>query len=354
MYRNRGILFGILFIFLGGGYANIAFAGFGITPPYVHNDTLRPGSEYTQEIIIVRSDPIEDLTAELALNLPAIEQWFSFDRGLKFTLPKGETQVKINVTVRVPDDAKLGAYNGNIRIRTSSPQEQSTGVSIALGAQVDVQLNVVDKIFDFSVRRVELFEAEQGYKKLWLEFPGKIKFMMHIENVGNVPSSPSKVSMKIYDVTGQQLLETVENTNAVEQILPFDTKKVVAYLPTWLPPGGYRVKYSIEKDEKRNAQQGELALSILPLGTITGYEQYGFEGLTLSQQLTVLIPSGVLIFLVAVIVFWRGRKRRVKKPRATRHNDDPPQRREERDDVQVRPKPRVGAGSGVVDLSRRR
>jgi hypothetical protein len=355
MRSNRGIFFIILLILCGGGFAHTALAGFGITPPYVHNDTLRPGSEYSQEIIIVRSDPVEDLSAELSLNLPAIEQWFSFDRGLKFTLPKGETQVRMHVTVRVPDDAKLGAYNGNIRIRTASPQEQSTGVSIALGAQIDVQLNVVDKIFDFSVRRVELFEAEQGHKKLWLDFPGKIKFAMHIENTGNVPSSPSKVSMKIYDVTGQQLLESVESTNAIEQILPFDTKKVIAYLPTWLPPGAYRVKYSIEKDEKRNAQQGELALSILPMGTITGYEQYGFEGLTFTQQLSVLIPAGVLVCMVVLVLFLRGRTKGVRKPRKEKEkSDDPPAptRREEREDV--RPRARTTMGSGVVDLSRRR
>ena len=176
---------------------------------------------------------------------------------------------------------------------------------------------------------------------------------MHIENIGNVPSSPYKVSMKIYDVTGQQLLESVENTNSIDQILPFDTKKVVAYLPTWLPPGGYRVKYSIEKDDKRNAQQGELALSILPMGTITGYEQYGFEGLTLKQQLTVFIPTGALLGIIVLVIFLRGRKQQVRRP-AREHEDDPPPpaRRVEREQVTVRPRPQ--SSNGVVDLSRRR
>ncbi len=351
-YMKKGILF-IGALLLYGAFANIAFAGFGITPPYVHNDTLRPGSEYTQEIIIVRSDPVEDLNAELALNLPAIESWFSFDRGLKFILPKGESQVKLQVTVRVPDDAKLGAYNGNIRIRTFSTQTQSTGVSLALGAQIDVQLKVVDKIFNFEVRRVELFEAEQGTKKWWLNFPGKIKFAMHIENIGNVPASPYKVSMQIYDVSGQQLLESSENTNTIEEILPFDTKKTIAYLPTWLPPGGYRVKYSIEKDEARNAQQGELALSILPKGTITGYETYGFEGLTLGQQLSVIIPAGILFLLIMVFGLFKKGPKRPKRSRARDDeptNGEPPSRSSA---PLVRPKRTVASG-GVVDLSRRR
>src|SRR6185312_2731013 len=101
---KRGILFVTGLLLIWGGFTNIAFAGFGITPPYVRSETLRPGSEYTQEIIIVRSDPVEDLNAELTMNLPGIEPWFSFDRGLKFILPKGESQVKISVTVRVPED----------------------------------------------------------------------------------------------------------------------------------------------------------------------------------------------------------------------------------------------------------
>lgn len=348
---KRGILFVVGSMLLYGAFANTAFAGFGITPPYVHNDTLRPGSEYTQEIIIVRSDPVEDLNAELALNLPAIESWFSFDRGIKFVLPKGESQVKIHVTVRVPDDAKLGGYNGNIRIRTSSAAGQSTGVSLALGAQIDVQLKVVDQIFDFAVRRVELFEAEEGHKKWWLDFPGKIKFAMYIENTGNVPASPAKVTMQIFDVTGQQLLEKNDNTNVIESILPFDTKKIIAYFPTWLPPGAYRVKYSIEKDETRNAQQGELALSILPRGTITGYEEYGFEGLKLSEQLTVIVPGGILLLIIVLWVFFKTRKPRQRRER-TRDDDtrrrDPPAYEPPR-------RPRAtSSSSGVVDLSRRR
>ena len=347
---KRGIFFVVGSLLLYGVFANTAFAGFGITPPYVHNDTLRPGSEYTQEIIIVRSDPVEDLNAELALNLPAIESWFSFDRGLKFILPKGESQVKIHVTVRVPDNAQLGGYNGNIRIRTSSLEGPSTGVSLALGAQIDVQIKVVDKIFDFVVRRVELFEAEEGHQKWWLNFPGKIKFVMYIENIGNVPAVPFRVSMDIYDVSGQQLLEHVDSTNAIDSVLPFDTKKITAYLPTWLPPGGYRVKYSVEKDETRNAQKGELSLSILPLGTITGYEQYGFEGLKLNQQLTVIVPIGVVILLLLFGIFFKLKKPRRRKQRIS-HDDEP----RDREPPRARPRQRqAGVSGGVVDLSRRR
>jgi hypothetical protein len=347
---KRRIFFVIVALLLWAGFADIAFAGFGITPPYVRNDTLRPGSEYTQEIIIVRSDPVEDLNAELTMNLPGIESWFSTDKGTKFILAKGESQVKLHVTVRVPDDAKLGAYNGNIRIRTSSSQIQTTGVSLALGAQIDVHLKVVDEIFDFAVRRVELGEAEAGYKKWWLDFPGKMNFAMYIENTGNIPAAPPKVTFQIYDVSGVQLLESTQNTNNIPTILPFATKKVYAYLPTWLPPGSYRVKFDIHKDETQSAQKGELAVTILPRGTIPGYEGYGFEGLKLTDQLSVVLPVAILLLSTIVLVIMRKRKRRTRRARRTRDDDD----RDDPPRVVSRPRPRATSGNGVVDLSRRR
>jgi hypothetical protein len=346
-------MFSGLTLMFGAFFVPVAHAGFGITPPYVRNDALRPGSEYTQEIIIVRSDPVEDLNAELTLNLPGIEDWFSFDRGMRFILPRGESQVRMNVTVRVPEDAKLADYKGNIRIRTSSLQAPTTGVSLALGAQIDVMLSVREEIYDFEVRRVELFEAEEGYKKWWLDFPGKIKFAIHMENTGNVPAAPAKVVFEIFDTTGQRLLETTENTNRIEQILPFTTKRVFAYLPTRLPPGSYRVRYDIVKNSEYSAQKGELAFTILPRGTISNYEGYGFEGLSTGDKLSVVLPP---LFLVGVFFLFltlrRGRLRRVRQRREERRDDDddaPPQRR-----VVPREPPKRIDTSGVVDLSRRR
>lgn len=334
-------------------FAPSAHAGFGITPPYVRNDALRPGSEYTQEIIIVRSDPVEDLRAEISMNLPGIENWFSFDRGLSFILPRGESQVKLNVTVRVPDDARLADYKGNIRIRTSSLQAPTTGVSLALGAQIDVLLSVREEIYDFEVRRVELFEAEEGYKKWWLDFPGKIKFGIHIENTGNVPAAPSRVVFDIFDSAGQRTLETTESSNEIEKLLPFATKRVFAYLPTRLPPGSYRVRYDIEKSPGLSAQKGELAFTILPRGTIPGYEGYGFEGLSAGDKLSLVLPP---MFLVGLFLFFMVlRKRRPHRVRRRREDID-----DDRDDIspprRVSPRdpPRRIDTSGVVDLSRRR
>jgi hypothetical protein len=259
----------------------------------------------------------------------------------------------------VPQNASYERYQGSIRIRTVSP-DPASGVSIALGAQIDVDVRVVDEIRDFEVKRVQISEAEEPSRVWWFEFPGKIKFSMGIENTGNAPTAPAKVQLDIYDRRGNVVLETTYNTNKLEEILPFETRDSVAYLPTKLPPGAYLVKYSIFRYEDDVKRSGELTLSILPKGTLSAYEGYGFDGLSTSDKLSIIIPIAVIILLVSLIVLIviirsknKGRRRPTKRGRGRRddyYDDDhyPPQQ-------QYRPPVRQQRGpQEVVDLSRRR
>lgn len=342
-----------LSFFLG---AHTAFAGFGITPPYLRSNTLTQGSHFTQEIIVVRGDPVEDLKAEITINVPGINQWIKVDKGLEFILPKGEQQVPITLSVDVPQDAEFGAYTGNIRIRTSSLEAAKSGVSIALGAQIDVDLKVVDEIYDFDVRRVELSEAEEGRKVWWLDFPGKIKFFMHIENTGNVPAAPERVHFDVYSKVGAKLLESVGSTNDIERIEPFATKKVVAELPTWLPPGGYLIKFSVYKKDQI-AKSGELTLSILPRGTIPGYEGYGFMGLSLADKLSVIGPIGAPLLLGGGYRIIRPRNRKRKKRSAPERDEEASVPVHRHETVAKAPQTRKSAPVSygtVVDLSKKR
>jgi len=354
----RKRLFILAAIFACFVYADVAYAGFGITPPYVRNDKLTQGSSYTQEIILVRGDPVEDLKAEITVNVPGVNDWISIDRGTEFLLPSGEKQVPMRVTVNVPQDAPYERYQGVIRIRTLSP-DPASGVSIALGAQIDVDLRVVDEIRDFEVKRVQIAETEEPKRFWWLEYPGRIQFTMSIENTGNAPTAPSRVQLDIYDRRGNVVLETTYNTNSIDEVLPFETRETVAYLPTRLPPGAYLVKYSIFRFEDDVKRSGELTLSVLPAGTLAAYTGYGIEGLSLSDQLSVAIPALVLVLILLITAFVL--KRRSGKPK--RKKQRKPKRREYEDDdyddyspPPRRPAPRSAAPAnhGVVDLSRGR
>jgi hypothetical protein len=347
------VLTALLLCFVG---TNVAYAGFGITPPYVRNDRLTQGSVYTQEITLVRGDPVEDLKAEITFNIPGINEWFSVDKGMEFLLPAGEKQVPILFTVQVPDNASYERYQGSIRIRTLSP-DQASGVSIALGAQIDVDLRVVDEIRDFEVKRVKISETEEPRKMWWLEYPGKITFSMGIENTGNAGTAPSRVQLDIYDKRGNVVLETTYNSNEIEQVLPFETKEVQAYLPTRLPPGAYLVKYSIFRFEDEVKRSGELTLSVLPQGTLTSYVGYGIEGLSMNDLLTLVVPIVVVVLTLLGVTFImqmrRKNRRKRRHERMDRSDDDEP-RKERRPLPPVRESPDSRSSGGVVDLSRGR
>lgn len=309
---GKRILFALVALVVFFGEAGVAYAGFGITPPYVKNQRLTRGSEFTQQIMLVRSDPVDDLSVTITSNLPGFEQWVSIDKGTSFTIPKGTVQMPIIVKVQVPADAPYGDYAGAIRIRTASAEaDRSSAVSIALGAQVDVDLEVVDKILDFDVRRVRLADLETGYTKWSLFFPGKIRFFMTIHNTGNAEFGPTKVRMQIYDADMAELLETTENSNAIETVPAFGTKEVIAELPTRLSAGRYVAKYAIFKGDEI-AQENEVSLSISALGAVPGYSGYGFDGLSMTDKLKVAgaLAIPLVLFLALIVALVRRRRQR--------------------------------------------
>jgi hypothetical protein len=229
-------------------------------------------------------------------------------------MPKGVQQIPIVITVQVPANAEFHEYKGAIRIRTapSGAPPPGGGVSIALGAQVDVNLKVVDKIYDFNIRRVRLADLEAGRTKWGLFFPGKIRFFMTVENTGNTEFGPTKVHFDIYDSQMENLLESTDNLNTIAKVPPFGTKEVVAELPAHIGLGLYVAKYTIFKNEEI-AQQGQLHVSIAAPGTVAGYEGYGFDGLSTGDKLKVIavlgIPILLLGFFIYLLILRRSRRR---------------------------------------------
>jgi hypothetical protein len=313
-YRYAGIVLLLATVFLGN--ASVVHAGFGITPPYVKNDRLTRGTVYQQVINLVRSESGDALKVDITTNIPGVDSWFSIDQGNEFTIPVGQTQMPMTITVRIPKDAPYQEYKGAIRVRTSpaNPSASGTGVSIALGAQIDVDIKVVDKIYDFDVRGVRISDLEEGRWRWGLFFPGKIRFFANVKNTGNTAFGPTKVHFDIYDANNENLLESIDNTNSIEQVAPFVTKEVVAELPTRLPAGRYTAKYIIYKNADV-AQQNTVNLSISQAGTVIGYEGYGFSGLSLIDKLKVVVVLGVPALLIVALIVILTMKRRARRRR---------------------------------------
>ncbi len=292
------------------GFSQTVYAGFGITPPYVTNTSLTRNSVYEQLIYIVRSDPTADLKAMISIDVPGVNEWFTIVEGSEFLLPRGEQKVPMTVRVSVPDDAEFKKYTGNIRIKTGAPDgaPAGAGVNISLGAQIDVDLTVIDKeIRDFKVRRIGISDLNEGHKVGWLYFPGKIRFEMFVENTGNVPVAPTDVVFRIYDRSGNVLLEETHKKGSIKEVQPFMTETVFAELPTRLPQGSYLARFEV-LNGKEVKLSGEVNISILPYGTLQE-AGFGFIGLSLPHKLSVIVPLlfglGIIIFVILRIVALR-------------------------------------------------
>lgn len=311
---TKSVFVVVALLFLFG--ADFVYAGFGVTPPFVRNTSLTRNSVYEQEILLVRGDPNVPLKATVFLDAPEVEDWITIVQGDEFPLPRGEQKVPMTVRIQVPNDAEFKHYTGAIRVKTGrADDEVSAGaVNISLGAQIDLDLNVIDReIKDFSVRRINLPDLNEGHKLGWLYFPGKIRFGIYLENTGNVDVSPSKVVFNIYDITGKVLLEETKNIGRIDKVAPYAVETVTAQIPTRLPTGSYIARYKIYNGDVIN-HEGEASLSIKPYGTLTT-AGFGFMGLSLPHKLSVIMP---ILALLALIIFITHTVRESKRKRRER------------------------------------
>jgi hypothetical protein len=295
--------------FVSSGFYE-AMAGFGITPPYVRNTSLTRNSVYEQQILLVRGDPNVGQRAEVTIDAPGFEDWIEVVEGLDIPLPRGVQKVPMTVRVRVPDDADFTNYTGYIRIRTlpEDGQVAAGAVNISLGARVDIDLDVIDKeIKDFRIRKVAVPDLNEGTKLGWLFFPGKVNMNILLENIGNVDIAPSRIDFRIYDRSGEALLEETKNLGKIERVAPYATDEIVAEIPTRLPAGRYIARYQIYNDDDIK-QEGDLTLTIQPAGTLQT-AGFGFSGLSVPHKISVLLPIFSIIIILLYILHIRRRNK---------------------------------------------
>jgi len=306
--RNFFVYLLVFPVLLFGTGVSEVLAGFGITPPYVSNTSLTRNSTYEQQILLVRSDANTAQKAEISIDAPEIQDWIEIVEGDEIKLPRGSQKVPMTVRIKVPAKADFKDYGGSIRIRTLPDDgEVAPGaVSISLGALVDIDLSVIDRVIkDFRIRKISAPDLNEGSKLAWLYFPGKIRFEMLLENTGNVDVAPSKVDFRVYDRAGKVLLEETRNKGKIDTVPPYGTETITAEIPTRLEAGSYVVRYTIYNDDDIK-QEGDLSLNILPAGTLQ-LASFGFSGLSVPHKISILLP--IFAVLIASIYAWQARRK---------------------------------------------
>ncbi len=298
----------ILLLFIG--WASPASAGFGVSPPRIKNHQLTPGSIYPVKIMLLRSSAEEDLRAVVKFTAQEMEPWIKIDKGEEFVLPAGELQVPMTVTFNIPKNAELGNYTGNINIKVL-PKDGGSGVSIALGARIDIDIaltNVSNP--DFLVRTVSVPDFEKlgspwnwkFWSKIFDSFFYRVRVLASVENTSSVDTAPSKISLEVYDLVKSKVLEYGED-KTMEKIKAFSTGNVEASFPTKLPPGQYWGKVKVYK-ENEIVNFYEIAFSVEKPGVLGA----GARSLGAGPWLLLGGLVFVSVFLVAFLIkirFWR-------------------------------------------------
>jgi hypothetical protein len=310
MNRKISIL---LFAFIGIlVLGKVAQAGFGISPPYVKTaKPIFPGSHYEQKITLLRSSAEESLRAQITVNAPDIAAWISIDKGDSFELPAGELQVPMIVRVDVPGDAELGNYKGNINVRIAPQAAGGGGVSIALGARIDVDLTIDNQSYvDFIVRTISIPDFET-LKRPWSwpifsYFFHRIQVLVKLENTGNVEAAPTRVHLEVYDSGEKKMLESGDD-KTLNKIKPYATDNVIASFRTKLGPGQYWGKVKVYKDNEIVKNDKMIFTIYAPGKSPTGAPKLGAWPYLMMAGLILLIllVIAILIKLKSWRVVWK-------------------------------------------------
>lgn len=300
--RNAFSVFFAVF-FLLSLFVQPVQAGFGISPPYVRSSKpILPGAHYEQRIMLLRSSSENDLQAKVTINAPGLEEWISIDKGDTFDLPQGELQVPMVVNVDVPEDAEIGDYTGHITVRiVPKDDDRQPGVAIALGARIDIDLEVTNEQFiDFNIRKVDIHDLEVLKKPWswkifsWLLY--KINVDIKLENTGNVETAPSKVELEVYDLADREIIATYVD-KSIKKVDPQLTDTVTASFATDLEPGQYWGHVKIFKDNDI-VHKDKMNFTVYPNGKLPG-------GTALGAMPWIMLSGYILIILTAVFLLVR-------------------------------------------------
>lgn len=237
--KNK-LLFSFLIVLLPFILVKPAMAGFGVSPAEIYNDSLKPGATFDKEIVLSRSTADENLKVVIETELGEAESWFTFNPGKEFIFAKGENRKTVKITVSVPKNANLKNYKGVLRIKASSVDSASSGVSIVQGARMEV--NLVTTSINLDLLNIK------GLNMPEVEFQKPLKLLVNVENNGNTEIAPSKIILEIEDLN-KNTIETQEVTK-LEKVSANTTKEITAEFKNNLNSGEYFGIIKVYLDDK--------------------------------------------------------------------------------------------------------
>lgn len=220
----------------------VSAKAFGISPPYIVNENLKPGSNFVYVVDLNTNDPSEDLMVEVQiLGDSEVTEWLSIRNADSLVMKKGQKHTPMNVNVNIPEDAKLGKYKGNIRVKVVPKDiDQKETISILLGANITVDLNVINyDVTDYWIKSVAVSPVKVGQP---------VKLKVNLKNLGNTKISEVPVDVELYDYNTNDFVTKGSGSKLTTQVQPHTMKEAeMAVAFPDLPVGKYWAKVNVKK-----------------------------------------------------------------------------------------------------------
>jgi hypothetical protein len=286
-------------LLLSFGITQNVHAAFGVSPPFVNADKLVKGAVFQQTIYLVRDIADVDLPIQATLDIPEkVRPWINLDNGLDFIIPKDVRQFPVKISIKVPQETDLAAYQGKL-VFTGKPS-QSGQVTIALGAQVSLNIVVGNDVYrKLDIRVLKNTDIEEGWNP---------QLYVKADNQGNVPESFTGATMEVLDQYGAVRLAFMQSPKNMAEIPPFTVSEQVIEFPTdfHLGLGQYWGVANLYQNDKLIASQKSV-FNVLKKGSLSKPSLAAFFGMVM-QYKTYVVIGLILLALIAFGVFRLRRK----------------------------------------------
>lgn len=173
--------------------SNALAAAFGISPTSIANENLKPGSNFIYIINLSANELPEEMTVHTELEGdPEIMQWLTVVNKDSLVMANGRSNVPMSVNVHVSEDAKVGKYQGKLKLSMAPKKGPTNGISVLLGANVNIKLGVVDyDITDYWVQTISADSIIEGQA---------IDLRLSIKNLGNTILTNVMTNISLTDI----------------------------------------------------------------------------------------------------------------------------------------------------------
>lgn len=232
--------------------------GFGVSPPILKVNDMKPGEVYRETIAVLRSSANSRQRVNIDVLAPDIQSWITIEPSWSCIFAVGEFDLPIKLTIKVPQDAAPGKYDGNIYLSLQRDQE-TEGVGIRTAARVSIDMNVVSETKE-EVTKISVSEDGEPQNAnltindsdLYKRLRGRI--VLQVESAGEAWYIHPEVEMMYFLGRPDDAFEVMRelglgitdaNLALIEESAPVEA---LAYIPG---TGGFPVNPDLEPGEEK-------------------------------------------------------------------------------------------------------